>query len=298
MKKPLPSTKTLQSFLATAAHLNFTHAANELNLTQGAISRQIQSLETHIGSELFFRHARGLSLTPKGQRLVPLIEDAIHHLQSALAQVSDSPSKVRLNAPSCITSWLLPRLMTFQQAYPDIDVELTSTIKHVFEQDFDSFDAVIAYGKSPKQTTLMSQLLFEEQLAPICRADKIRQEDKIENSSNVIMPDKLHHYTWLHANTEQSDWKLWLSHIQKRQLSNSSNQHFATLDQAMNAALQGFGIAIGDVTLAAQDLELARVVRVSEETVFSGSGYHLIQPKNRQSSGLSLLVAWLGEANS
>ncbi|WP_295893447.1 LysR substrate-binding domain-containing protein [uncultured Vibrio sp.] len=293
MKKPLPSTKTLQSFLATAAHLNFTHAASDMNLTQGAISRQIQSLEDHIGAELFYRHARGLSLTPKGERLVPLIQESIDHLQSALAQVVDSPSKIRLNAPSCITSWLLPRLMAFQQAYPKIEVELTSSIKHVFEPNFDSFDAVISYGQAPKRTTLTSQLLFEEQLAPICRPEHIQAQDKQSDHAFIINPDRLNQYTWLHANTEQSDWRLWLKHIENETLSSSSNQHFATLDQAMNAALQGFGIAIGDITLAAQDLELSRVVRVSEETVLSGSGYHLIQPKNRQSNALSSLNQWL-----
>ncbi|MEZ8824506.1 LysR substrate-binding domain-containing protein [Vibrio amylolyticus] len=293
MKKQLPSTKTLQSFLATAAHLNFTHAANEMNQTQGAISRQIQSLEEHIGGALFYRHARGLTLTPKGERLVPLIQESIDQLKSALAQVVDSPSKIRLNAPSCITSWLLPRLMAFQQTYPKIEVELTSSIKHVYEPDFDSFDAVISYGQVPKRTTLTSQLLFEEKLAPICRPEHIQDQDKQSNRSFVIDSERLSQYTWLHANTEQSDWGLWLKHIKNEKLSSSSNQHFATLDQAMNAALQGFGIAIGDITLAAQDLELARIVRVSEETVLSGSGYHLIQPKNRQSSELSSLIQWL-----
>ncbi|MCL9774717.1 LysR substrate-binding domain-containing protein [Vibrio methylphosphonaticus] len=295
MKKALPATKTLQSFLATAAHLNFTHAAHEMNLTQGAISRQIQSLETYIGGELFFRHARGLTLTPKGERLVPLIQESIHHLQASLEQVSDSPSKVRLNAPSCITSWLLPRLMAFQQAHPDIDVELTSTIKHSYEPSFETFDAVIVYGRAPKQGAFISQLLFEERLAPICRPDKIRAQDRVNGDSYELKPERLSAYTWLHANTQQSDWKLWLNHIKRKQMLNTSNQHFATLDQAMNAALQGFGIAIGDITLAAQDLELARVVQVSEDVVFSGSGYHLIQPKNRQSTSLSILLKWLSE---
>lgn len=293
MKKHLPSTKALQSFVATADQLNFTHAANELNLTQGAVSRQIQSLEEYVGGELFYRHARGLTLTAKGEMLLPLVKASISQLQSALAQVSDSPSKIRLNAPSCITSWLLPRLMAFQEAFPDIDVELTSSIKQVFEPNFDPFDAVIIYDKTPNHPSCISHLLFEEQLAPICQPQLIKANHQSDPLTSVIEPQYLNLYPWLHANAEQSDWNLWLRHIDQVNLTNKANQNFATLDQAMNAAIQGFGIAIGDVTLAEHDLKLKRVVTVSDETVFSGCGYYLIQPKNRQSSSLTTLVDWL-----
>ncbi|NOH95192.1 LysR family transcriptional regulator [Vibrio sp. 99-70-13A1] len=293
MSGNLPSTKTLQAFLSTARHLNFTHAANELNLTQGAVSRQILSLEESVGCELFYRHARGLSLTPKGELLVPLIQDTIQQLQSALSQIATSPSKIRLNAPSCITSWLLPKLLSFQQHYPDIDVELTSTIKHVFEPTFDPFDAVITYGKKPKQNSIISQLLFNEQLTPVCNPQVIDPSHKATKSNYFIKPFKLSEYTWLHANSEQSDWKLWLEFIGSKELAGKKNQQFATLDQSMNAAIQGFGIAIGDITLADQDVQLGRLARVSQDTVFSGNGYFFLQPKSRQNTSLTTLIEWL-----
>jgi len=288
MKKTLPSIKSMQAFLATASHLNFTHAASELNLTQGAISRQIQSLEQHLGTELFYRHARGLSLTPKGEQLSPLIEESLNQLHSALEKVSGGESKIRLNAPSCITSWLLPRLMDFQQQYPDIDVELTSTIKHALEPNFDSFDMVIVYGKENANHRLHSQCLFEETLAPICRPDKI---PAIELNQQPV--EALKDYTWLHANPQQSDWKLWLEQTGHRGLSSHNNQHFATLDQAMNAALQGFGIAIGDTTLAQQDLVIGRLAQLNQTTVKSGNGYYLLHPKTRQSEAKRCLEEWL-----
>ncbi|OEE78520.1 LysR substrate-binding domain-containing protein [Vibrio genomosp. F6] len=289
MNKPLPSTKTLQSFLATAHHLNLTHAAKEMNLTQGAISRQIQSLEQHVGIDLFYRHARGLSLTPKGVELVPLIEETISQLKSALSQVSTSPDHIKLNAPSCITSWLLPRLMSFQQAFPDIDVELTSTIKHRFEPNFDPFDAVIVFGQPPRQKALQSDLLFEEKLTPICRPELMTEIEQ----KKALTPEDFTQFTWLHANAAQSDWAIWLNHVGKTNLQSKQNQHFATLDQAMNAAVQGFGIAVGDITLAEQDLLLGRVVSPHPQTMLSGNGYFLIQPKNRQNHSLSMLVDWL-----
>lgn len=286
MNRSLPAIKTLHAFLVTAESLNFTHAAQQLNLTQGAVSRQIQTLEEYVGTALFYRHARGLSLTQKGAALVPLIKENLASLHHSLALVSSSPTKINLNAPSCITSWLLPRLMTFQQQQPKIDVELTSTIKHKYEPNFDPFDAVIVYGKEPKQPSIKCQLLFDEYLTPICRTDVW---SSIEHESD----DDLSRYTWLHSNAEQSDWRLWLSHIGKPELSSKNNQVFSTLDQAMNAAMQGFGMVIGDVTLAKNDLELGRVIAPYQQSVATGNSYYLLQPKSQNNDSLNSLINWL-----
>lgn len=303
MLKSLPSTKTLTAFITTAQHLNLTHAAKELNLTQGAISRQIQSLEQHIGSALFYRHARGLSLTHKGKQLKPLIEQTLIQLSGALTQVSSMPERIRLNAPSCITSWLLPRLIAFQQKYPDIDVELTSTIKHRFEPNFEPFDSVIIYGQPPSNTAISSHVLFEECLTPMCRPELLEQElatiqnfERTKRSSNTawsLSPKDLTQYTWLHANEIQSDWTMWLEKVGAAGSISKNNQHFATLDQAMNASLQGFGVAIGDVTLAEQDLMRGLLITPHAERIYSGNGYYLIQPKSRKSSALTTLIHWL-----
>lgn len=283
----LPSTKTLQAFLATAEHLNFTKAANALNLTQGAISRQILSLEELLGVKLFFRHARGLSLTQQGLKFMPHAEDVLHRLRVAIEEVSSTPSTIKLNAPSCVTSWLLPRLMAFQDAHPDIDVELTSTIKHHLEPNFNLFDAVIMYSKTPKIPSVVSHQLFEECLTPICRPELLH------DLGQDLAVDDLPRFTWLHANTEQSDWKLWLNHMERKDLFSKSNQHFSTLDQTMNAAQQGFGIAVGDITLAEQDLAMHRLIKPFEQTVLSGHSYYFLYPKQSDNPMLDTLQDWL-----
>jgi LysR family glycine cleavage system transcriptional activator len=283
----LPSTKTLQAFLATAEHLNFTKAANALNLTQGAISRQILSLEELLGVKLFFRHARGLSLTQQGLKFMPHAEDVLHRLRVAIEEVSSTPSTIKLNAPSCVTSWLLPRLMAFQDAHPDIDVELTSTIKHHLEPNFNLFDAVIMYSKTPKIPSVVSHQLFEECLTPICRPELLH------DLGQDLAVDDLPRLTWLHANTEQSDWKLWLNHMERKDLFSKSNQHFSTLDQTMNAAQQGFGIAVGDITLAEQDLAMHRLIKPFEQTVLSGHSYYFLYPKQSDNPMLDTLQDWL-----
>ena len=283
----LPSTKTLQAFLATAEHLNFTKAANALNLTQGAISRQILSLEELLGVKLFFRHARGLSLTQQGLKFIPHAEDVLHRLRVAIEEVSSTPSTIKLNAPSCVTSWLLPRLMAFQDAHPDIDVELTSTIKHHLEPNFNLSDAAIMYSKAPKLPSVVSHQLFEERLTPICRPELLN------DLGQQLGLEDLPRLTWLHANTEQSDWKLWLNHMDKKELFSKSNQHFSTLDQTMNAAQQGFGIAVGDITLAEQDLAMHRLIKPFDQTVLSGHSYYFLYPKQSDNPMLDTLQDWL-----
>ncbi|MFA0371829.1 LysR substrate-binding domain-containing protein, partial [Vibrio sp. 10N.222.54.F6] len=178
------------------------------------------------------------------------------------------------HAPSCITSWLLPKLMEFQKFYPDIKVELTSTITHFVAPNFDVFDATIIYGQASKSSLTESQLLFQEQLSPVCTPNIMEQINapiagELEANELKI---RIAQFTWLHANVEQTDWKAWLNHWQIKGVSSKNNQHFQTLDQAMNAAIQGFGIAIGDIKLAEQDLKAKRLVRLYDEAVSTGMG--------------------------
>lgn len=298
MQSRLPSTKNLQAFLATAQHLNFTHAAEALNMTQGAISRQIQSIESLMGVALFYRQARGLALTPEGAKFIPLAEEIIQRLQTAIREVVDSANRIKLNAPSCITSWLLGHIANFQQAYPDVNVELTSTTKHQAIPNFDSFDLVISYGKPIRSKTIDQVVLFDEILAPVCAPqlwDTIAPQGLEDGLDEVNL---LKRCTWLHANTEQSDWSMWLASRGHSNIQGRGNQTFATLDQAVNAAQQGFGMAIGDITLAAQDLKSKRLIRPFDSYVASGNSYHLLNPKNEGNSMVSKLVSWLSEQSN
>ncbi|UTV30957.1 LysR substrate-binding domain-containing protein [Photobacterium atrarenae] len=297
-----PTMKELQSFLVTAQQLNFTAAAQVLNLTQGAVSRQISSLESRLNVRLFNRHARGLALTQKGAEFLPLVENALNQLHRAVDQITNEKQQIKLKVPSCITSWLLPRLMTFQQQYPDIDVELTSAIKHSINFAREPFDAAICYGQPPKQKDLTSYLLFEELLAPVCSPALLAAHEC------PLQAEEMRAFTWLHATPQKSDWSLWLSQLdshdampgrtgQAIQLS-EQNQHFATLDLAVSAAIQGFGIAIGDITLARPDLDAGRLVMPNPNSVASGNGYYLIRPKNLQTASLDLLFDWLQHTES
>ncbi|MFH0258246.1 LysR substrate-binding domain-containing protein [Vibrio rumoiensis] len=293
----LPSTKALYAFVVTAEELNFTAAANRLNLTQGAVSRQILSLEQLLGIALFHRHARGLSLTSKGTEFLPLVEHTLNHLQHSIEHIAHDKRKIKLKVPSCITSWLLPRLMNFQQQNPEIDVELTSTINHSVNFTSEPFDAAIGYGDLKTMTQqdnhLQHHLLFEEILTPVCAPSIISDQEEIATSW-------LEHQTWLHATPGKSDWKLWLKAWATEQeqpewavLQGKKNQHFATLDLSVNAAIQGFGIAIGDTVLAKPDIELGKLIAPCQFSVRSGKGYFFIRPKAQVNSNIERLMTEL-----
>lgn len=286
----LPSTKALQIFLATAHHLSFTRAARDLHLTQGAVSRQIISLEEKLAVKLFYRHARGLSLTPNGQILVPKAQALIEQLQQTVIEVARNHSTLRINTPSCVTSWLLDKLMHFQQAHPEIDVELTSTISHQTESNYHAFDIVILYAEQPKLPGIDCFSLFAEQLTPLCSPELWHSRYDRDHAPQA---DALTHFAWLHANPMQSDWSLWLNAVSQTKLASKTNQHFATLDQAMQAAQQGFGIAVGDITLAKQDMKLKRLLQPFDTVVPSGKHYYFSYPEHMDNPSLFLLRDWL-----
>lgn len=294
MPTRLPSTKALYAFVVTAEELNFTAAANRLNLTQGAVSRQISSLEQQLDVALFHRHARGLSLTSKGAEFLPLVEHTLNHLQRSIEHIAHEKRKIKLKVPSCITSWLLPKLMNFQQQNPEIDVELTSTIKHSVNFASEPFDAAIGYGDldtfSQQDQQLHYHLLFEEILTPVCAPTLLGEHLSLQVSL-------LKQQTWLHATPEKSDWKLWLKAWAAEQkqpewtaLEGKKNQHFATLDLSVNAAMQGFGIAIGDTMLAQADIELGRLIAPCQLNVRSGKGYYFIRPKSQINNNIECLM--------
>ena len=287
MNNRLPSTKEMQAFIVTAEKLKFTSAAQVLNVTQGAVSRQIISLEKKLDITLFHRHARGLSLTEKGQHFLPLIKQVLQQMKSAVEQVSTIKPLIKLKAPSCITTWLLPKIMAFQQAYPDITVALTSSIKHDTNFSSESFDAAICYCTEIKDKSLISELLFEEVLTPVC-APSLLSEGK-----NQLSITAMKNMPWLHSTPQQSDWYLWLADAGSTSLTSKHNQHFATLDVAVSAAKQGFGISIGDVVLASLDVASGALVMPHPLQVKSGKGYYLASSKTSNNLSLPILVSWL-----
>ena len=157
--KRLPPLPALHTFLITAQCCNFTRAAEQLHITQGAVSRQIAGLESHLGYPLFLRQARGLSLTAEGLEWLPRVQQVFEMINGAVDEIGGQKRNLRLKAPTCVMRWLLPRLLQWQKERPDVPVQLTTTIAHGVDFGREPFDAAVMYG-APPAPTLGSRHLF------------------------------------------------------------------------------------------------------------------------------------------
>lgn len=283
---PLPA---LHTFLITAQCCNFTRAAEQLHITQGAVSRQIAGLEDHLGYALFQRQARGLSLTAEGQAWLPRVQQVFRLIGDAVEQVGEKRQTLQLKAPTCVMRWLLPRLLQWQKERPDVPVELTTTVRHGVDFQREAFDAAVVYGPPP-DASLACVHLFDEQLTPVC------SRPILEGPVPLREPADLQQHLLLHPTRDERDWNAWLKAADVHLSNVSKGQHFETLDLAMSMASQGTGVAIGDWSLIGDDLSAGRLVMPFELKVKTGLGYHLVHPHKPQVSGpLQELMGWLVE---
>ncbi|WP_392891008.1 LysR substrate-binding domain-containing protein [Pseudomonas migulae] len=291
--KRLPPLPALHTFLITAQCCNFTRAAEQLFITQGAVSRQIAGLEEHLGYELFIRQARGLDLTAEGREWLPRVQQIFGLIDEAVEQIGEKRETLQLKAPTCVMRWLLPRLLQWQRERPDVPVELTTTVKHGVDFHREQFDAAVMYG-APPDSALVSHHLFDEQLTPVC------SRPLLEGTVPLRTPDDLERHLLLHPTRDERDWKAWLASADVHLSNVGKGQHFETLDLAMSMASQGTGVAIGDWSLIGDDLSAGRLVMPFELKVRTGLAYYIVHPQKPAPSGpLSELLEWLqGQARA
>ncbi len=267
----------IHAFLVTARHLNLTHAASELCITQGAVSRKVATLESWLGFALFERHARGLRLTSQGAALLPELQQGYNLLVHATEKASRRNTTIRLKAPTCAMRWLVPRLVALEQRRPEIHVALTTTLDHASQ--LENYDAAIVFGTPPAGAIR----LFDEQLTPVL-------------ASSIAVPQHINDLaklTFLHPTNDKRDWQLWLEG-QAVTLPMARNQHFATMDLAISAAIQGFGVTIADITLVGNDIAHQRLIAPFAATVATGAAYSLLRCAEQDAPPfLAELVAWL-----
>lgn len=266
---------TVDAFLVTARHLNLTRAAKELYLTQGAVSRKIAALEAWLGFALFERHARGLYLTPQGSALLPDLQNAFEKLLDVAGRACHKPSVIRLKAPTCAMRWLVPKIIQLELRVPDIQVALTTTVDHGVNFKNEPYDVAIVFGPHARAGTL----LFEEILTPVISQSLL--------PANQLSAEAMQRLTFLHPTRDRTDWSLWLANSAAIKPAMVRNQHFDTMDLAISAAIQGFGIAIADEALVAEDLRMGRLVRPFAHSVKTGASYRLtLRPGSENMAGL------------
>jgi LysR family transcriptional regulator, glycine cleavage system transcriptional activator len=274
----LPSLNGLRAFEAAARHLSFTQAATELNVTQTAISHQIRRLEEELGIRLFVRKNRALALTPKARDYLPGVRAAFNDLRLATDQLlrKDEDNVLTVSTlASLAVKWLLPRLSTFQEAHPKIDVRITTSTNLV---DFRSgdVDAAIRYGRGHWEG-LRADWLMADELFPVCSPALLNGKRPLRT------PEDLRDHVLLHTGASNSDdWRLWLTAAGLP--TDISKQPGITFDLSLmtvQAAVDGIGVAMGRTSYVQDDIAKGRLVVPFNITLPADAGFYLVSPDVR-----------------
>ena len=278
MNRRLPPLYALRAFEAAARHSSFTRAAEELAITQSAVSRHVRTLEEHFGCRLFERRGRSLQLSESARMLLPGLRDGFDALERACNTLRVDERILRLKAPSTLTMrWLLARLSRFRLQNSDSEVQLTSAWMDVDRVDFhhEPFDCAVLLGRGGFPEEWESTLLFAEWLVPVCAAEAAKE-------GPWDLP-RLQAAELLHPTADRRDWRRWLQAMGlSEQVGLKGGQVFDTLELGIVAAERGYGVSIGDLVMVAEDVQQGRLGLPWPSAVPSGDSYYLVWPKARR----------------
>jgi LysR family glycine cleavage system transcriptional activator len=239
----LPPLDLIQGFEAAARTLSFTKAAEELSLTQSAISRQIRALEDDLGVALFERRPRSLALTEEGHILYRVVDGVLERLQEAAGRLRASAAVPHLTVSTTggfASLWLIPRLRGFTALNPDVDVRISATYKAV-DLERSGVDVAVRYCK-PEEAPDAAIRLFNEEVFPICSPAL-----QVESPRPLRSISDLAHHALLHIDHAQDhlDWDTWLAAHGHAGLRPAAAMRFDTYEQMVQAAVSGQGVAMG-----------------------------------------------------
>lgn len=273
----LPPMSAIRVFEAAARHQSFTRAAEELGMTQAAVSYQIKMLEDRVGAPLFVRLPRQVTLTAKGQQLAPAVTEAFNALRAAFAGVEGTvQSVISITTVNTFASnWLIPRLGRFQQFFPNIAVQI-SVDQHIADIVRGEFDLGIRSGNGD-WPGLETHLLLPNHFTAVCSPDLLRGVELKEPADILRFPIISPSDPW---------WRDWFAAagIQDVDLSRRLDNSLGIQQLEGMAAMAGQGFALVNPHFFAADLAAGRLVQPFDVMGTSGRGYWLVYPKARRRS--------------
>ncbi len=287
LKRRLPPLNALRAFEAAARHLSFTKAADELNVTQAAVSHQIKGLEDWLGTALFRRLNRSLLLTDQGQVLLPAATEAFDRLASGVAMVRRRDQEGVLSVTtldSFASAWLVPRLGKFRQRHPDVDVRVTVS-DQVMDLGAEGLDVGIRYGLGD-WTGVEATKLLDETLFPVAAPD-------FAGRHQLRTPEDLGRVTLLHDDMPL-DWEDWFRAAGCDEAFSKRGPGFTHSNLVLISARAGEGVALGRSVLVDEDLRAGRLVRICGCAMNAPQAYYIITPKGSpESTKVKAFKKWL-----
>ncbi|BAO92801.1 LysR family transcriptional regulator (plasmid) [Caballeronia cordobensis] len=273
----LPSLNALRAFEVVGRLLSVQLAADELHVTPAAVTRHIKLLEDQLGIVLFERGHRSMTLTPRGQQYLRDISRAFDAMKVATINLSETKRRRALNIRAYTTfsmKLLLPRLTTFHQQNPDIEVSLTTSLQPV-DFNVENVDAAVRLSPLPS-SELGFDRLVPNQLLPVCSPQFLEAHPGLNDAS----PQALAQVPLLHSLARREDWGKWLDAAGVRGVNPMSGLSYESSILAYDAAARGHGVAMAQKVLVAEELEAGRLIAPFSFVLDEGDfTYYLIYPK-------------------
>ena len=287
MARDLPNLKALRVFEAAARHENFSRAAEELNVTQSAVSRQVQLLETELGRPLFERRGPRLLLTGIGREYYGIVQESLALIRRGTARLfrpRPSPFLTLSVLPSYASKWLVPRIASFEARFPGVSLRLVSSYALTDFEIATDIDAAVRYGHG-EWPGVSAEVILKDLIFPVCSPAVAARLSKPED----LMREKL-----LVEDPYWDEWQLWaeaagltIDPSRIRRLSDDFNIQ-------LQAAAQGQGVALARRLLVADDLRAGRIVSPFSFWVPASVQYYFVCPPERAAEpALRALKEWM-----
>jgi len=273
MLRRLPPLNALRAFESAARSESFTRAAEELCVTQAAVSQQVKALEATLGIKLFNRERQRLVITSAGREYLAVIRDALDRIAVGTERVVQRQSSGKLTvstSPDFAAKWLVYRLSRFAEAYPGIELRVFATMQHV---DFvrEEIDLAVRHGDGT-WVGLDAARLCSERLFPVCSPKLVSGRNRLVKPSDIIR------FPILHLEDSKA-WSRWFDAAGVTDADVSHGPVFNRASMLIDAAVDGQGVALARTTLAAWDLINGRLVRPFAVSVRVSNAYWIVCPK-------------------
>lgn len=277
MRRTLPSLMALQCFDAAVRHLSFTRAAEELSLTQSAISRQIRALEDFLGRQLFQRVKQRLVLTTAGEAYAAAVRDVLDRAEAATLQLMAYSGEGGVLTiailPTFGARWLVPRLGSFTARYPDIQLNVVTQVRP-FDFDKEEIDVAIHFGPA-LWPGAMCHRMMEEDIVPVCAPALLGGRAQLDDAREIA------DYTLLQHTTRPQAWNEWLHSVGIEDIDGLSGPRFEHFFMVIQAAIAGLGMAVLPQFLVQEELENGRLMVAVDKPMHSQHAYYLVHPATK-----------------
>lgn len=287
----IPPLNALKVFEAAARLGNLTKAAQELNVSQSAVSRQILLIEDYLGVRLLQREARGVSLTKTGAEYQEEIGPAFASIIRATERIQRAEKTLRIRAYTTFAAkWLLRYLPGFEAAYPSIKVQLSTGVKRAdFDRDEQDISIEFVMDDQVEPSALK---LFSDIIEPVCAPALLQGKIRLETPADLV------NFKLLDSHYRTADWPDWLRSVGCSELNHKEQRpSLPSSLLAYQAAAEGLGIALGQTRLLKQELESGRLITPFNSPLERSAGYYLLTSATReQSFGVRIFCEWIQQA--